>query len=195
MTRRLDAFQKKPQSFYRLLKNHWRYSATVFQMIPRSLTAILLGSSLVLAAERKIDFARDVQPILAEHCYKCHGPDNQEAGLRWDKKTAAMKGGEHGSPILPGRPSESLLIRAVSGGGEDVARMPKKGDPLSNENIATLRLWVDQGAVWPDELVTEAKNPKDHWAFKAPVRPVLPALSSKDWARTPIDHFVLQRLD
>jgi mono/diheme cytochrome c family protein len=158
--------------------------------------AALIGASFVRAdTEGKIDFTKEIQPIFSEHCYQCHGPNNQEAGLRWDKKAAALKGGEHGAPIFPGRPDESLLIRAVSGGGEDVQRMPKKADPLSNEQVETLRRWVEQGASWPDDLATVEKDPRDHWAFKAPIRPSLPSVERNDWVRTPVDAFILARLE
>ena len=116
-------------------------------MMRFSLAASLLTASTffsALAEDRKIDFSKDIQPILAENCYKCHGPDRQENGLRWDRKEDALKGGEHGKPILAGKPAESLLFRAVNGGGEDVPRMPKKGDPLSSEQVALIRAWIEQ---------------------------------------------------
>lgn len=170
---------------------------TIRSILARS--CALLGTCCLsaLAEERKIDFARDVQPIFAEHCYKCHGPDNQEAGLRWDQKAAALKGGDHGSPIVSGRPAESLLIRAVNGGGEDVPRMPKKAEPLSQEQVQTLTLWVEQGAPWPEDLAANPreKDPKDHWAFKPPVRSELPTVHDEKWVRTPVDAFIAARLD
>ena len=148
------------------------------------------------AEEKKVDFIKDIQPILAANCYKCHGPDNQESGLRLDKKASAMKGGERGTPILPGKPSESLLFRAINGGGEDVPRMPKDAEALENEHIASIRAWIEQGAERPDDTEsTNEKNAKDHWAFKAPVRPAVPTVTNAEWIKTPIDAFVLARLD
>jgi mono/diheme cytochrome c family protein len=169
----------------------------VSQLRPFAFVAGLALLSHSLAAEdRKVDFQKDIQPILSENCYKCHGPDNQESGLRLDKKETAMKGGERGTPILPGRPGESLLFRAVNGGGEDVPRMPKKADPLGNENIALIRAWIEQGAPWPDTSSgAPGKDPKNHWAFKAPVRPSIPELKEKDRVKTPIDAFVLAKLE
>src|SRR5207248_3185699 len=98
-------------------------------------------------------------------------------------------------PIVPGKPAESLLFRAVNGGGEDVPRMPKKGDPLSNEQIALIRAWIEQGAVWPDSSSSPEDRARNHWAFKAPARPSLPEVRNKDWVRTPIDAFVLAKLE
>src|SRR5437588_10275128 len=117
-----------------------------------SLAAALLSAGALCSSAadtKQVDFAKDIQPIFAENCYKCHGPDKQENGLRWDRKADALKGGEKGKPIVPGKPAESLLFRAVNGGGEDVPRMPKKGDALANEQIALIRAWIEQGAVWP----------------------------------------------
>jgi mono/diheme cytochrome c family protein len=148
------------------------------------------------AEEKKVDFTKDIQPILSENCFKCHGPDNQEAGLRLDRKSPAMKGGERGSPIVAGKPEESLLFRAINGGGEDVPRMPKNGEPLENEQIALIRSWIEQGAERPeDSQDVQETNTKDHWAFKAPVRPVVPSVKAADRVKTPIDAFVLAKLE
>lgn len=153
-------------------------------------------SHSVFAEDSQVDFAKDIQPIFAENCYKCHGPDQQENGLRLDSKEAALKGGERGKPILPGKPGESLLFRAVNGGGEDIPRMPKKGEALSNEKVALLRTWIEQGAIWPDGGgTTPEKDPKNHWAFKAPVRPTVPEVKWKERVNTPIDAFVLAKLE
>lgn len=154
-----------------------------------------VGVSL-MAQDSKVDFARDIQPILAENCHKCHGPDNQESGLRLDKKSSAIKGGERGAPIIAGKPSESLLFRAINGGGEDVPRMPKKADALSNEKVALIRAWIEQGAAWPETPgEVPEKDPKDHWAFKAPVRSTQPDVKAKGWVKSPIDSFILARLE
>jgi hypothetical protein len=151
---------------------------------------------MLFADDAKVDFSTQIQPIFSENCYKCHGPDNQESGLRLDKKQSALKGGERGTPIVAGKPAESLLFRAVNGGGEDVARMPKKADPLSNEAIALIRRWIEQGAVWPDDSTgSPESDTKNHWAFKQPVRPPVPEVGKKGQVRTPIDAFVLAKLE
>src|SRR2546423_10107266 len=88
-------------------------------------------SSLPPAETRRVDFVRDIQPILADHCYSCHGPDKQKADLRWDSKESVFKGTEHGPVLLPGKSAESMVVQLVAGlkGGEAV--MPKKGDRLT----------------------------------------------------------------
>src|SRR5258706_873868 len=147
------------------------------------------------AATRKIDFAKDIQPILVKTCYDCHGTEKQKGGLRLDQKMAALRGGEMGPVLVAGKSAESLLIRAVAGTKEDLARMPKKRDPLSTEQISLLRAWIDQGAEWPESAVTNAKDWRKHWAFKAPVRPKLPQVRNNKWIRNPIDAFILARLE
>src|ERR1051326_4983036 len=153
------------------------------------------ANSLPPPANQKIDFLKDIQPIFADRCYECHGPKKQEHELRLDQKASALKGGESGPALVAGKSADSLLIRAVAGLHKDLARMPKKRDPLSAEQIGLLRAWIDQGADWPENVADAAKDPKNHWAFKAPIRPNVPAVKNPKWARTPIDNFILARLE
>src|SRR6266478_1290391 len=121
---------------------------------------------LPAAANRQIDFVKDIQPNFAGHCYDCHGPKKQEAQFRLDTKDIALKGGELGPAILPGKSAESLLVQAVAGVKPDFV-MPKKGDRLSAEQVGLLRAWIDQGAVWPDNASANIEDKRNHWAFKA----------------------------
>ena len=73
--------------------------------------------------------------------------------------------------------------------------MPKKGERLSAEQVGLLRAWIDQGAVWPESTVASADRAKNHWAFKAPVKPKLVSTKDKSWPRTPVDQFVLAKLE
>src|SRR5437764_268565 len=146
-------------------------------------------------ANRKIDFVKDIQPILARSCYECHGPKKAEAELRWDAKDIAIKGGEHGPVIEPGKSAESLMIQLVAGlKGEDKV-MPQKGDRLTTDQIGLLRAWIDQGAEWPESASVKVEDKRNHWAFKAPVRRAVPAVKDTKWVRDPIDDFVLARLE
>lgn len=151
-------------------------------------------SKLPPAADRTVDFAKDVEPLLADRCYSCHGPRKQESGFRLDDKAAALKGGDSGPAFVPGQSKESLLIHAVSGLNPDL-KMPKKGEPLTADEIGMLRAWIDQGAQRPDTTVAGKKNWKEHWAFQAPVRPAVPAVKNARWAGNPIDRFILARLE
>ena len=149
------------------------------------------------AATRPVDFAKDIEPLLANSCYSCHGPRKQEAGLRLDSKADALRGGEEfGVKVLqPGKSAESVLVQAVAH-VHPALKMPKKGERLTAEQVGLVRAWIDQGAVWPESAVaSDKKSAKDHWAFQAPVRPKAPSASDKKWARTPIDNFILAKLD
>jgi mono/diheme cytochrome c family protein len=159
-------------------------------------TSAIDPSKLPAAATRPVDFEKDIQPIFADRCYSCHGPRKQESALRLDLKSRALKGGDTfgEQAIVPGKSSESVLIHAVAHANPDL-KMPKKGDQLSAEQVGLLRAWIDQGANWPEKAgAASTKNPADHWAFKSPVRPKVPAVTDKSWIRTPVDAFILARL-
>jgi uncharacterized protein DUF1549/uncharacterized protein DUF1553/cytochrome c len=146
-------------------------------------------------ATRSVGFVKDIQPILSDRCYSCHGPDKQKGELRWDVKSSAFKTGEHGPIIVPRNSAASRVIKLVSGLEPDTI-MPPRGDRLTAEQIGLLRAWIDQGAVWPEtaSIAHKAADKKNHWAFKAPVRPPVPTLDKKKWARNAIDNFVLAKL-
>ncbi|HMF13022.1 MAG TPA: PSD1 and planctomycete cytochrome C domain-containing protein, partial [Gemmataceae bacterium] len=138
-------------------------------------------------SDAKIDFDRQVRPILSENCFACHGPDDKarKAKLRLDTKAGAfarLRGG--GSAIVAGKPAESELFRRVSSADAD-ERMPpvKSGKKLSGGQIDLVRQWIEQGADW-----------SEHWSFVAPKRPQLPNVAGGNWARNGIDRFVLAKL-
>src|SRR5712691_766806 len=133
-------------------KSQVRRSCTVLLSALLALTWLPGGSAetgdpvkLPPPANRPIDFAKDIQPIFANTCYECHGPEKQKAGLRLDQKAAALKGGYSGPILSAGKSGESLLIQVVAGLKEDIARMPKKKEPLTTDQISLLRAWIDQG--------------------------------------------------
>jgi hypothetical protein len=146
------------------------------------------------AADRPIDFVKDVQPIFAARCLECHGPKKQESTFRLDHKPTALKGGDMGQAILPGKSADSPLVRYVAGLEEGV-QMPPEGEPLTKEQIGILRAWIDQGASWPDSASVDLTKNRAHWAFQTPVRPPLAAVDNPAWIRTPVDQFVLARLE
>ena len=119
-----------------------------------------------LAAESKVDFAKQVEPILAQKCHSCHGPDVQQSGLRLDKRQNAMRGGDYGPVIVPGKSAESKLIRRVVN-GDGGMQMPPSG-PLSSDEIAVLRAWIDSGAEFRTDLAKE----------EAPAKPLDPKLAA-----------------
>ena len=143
---------------------------------------LTLHITSVVAAEPTIDFRRQIQPILSEHCNLCHGEDatTRQGGLRLDIEMDAYKGGESGVPaILPGNSGKSLLIeRIMSSDNDSVMPPPHSNNPLKEEQKKLLRQWIDEGARY--EL---------HWAFTPPVKKSLPVES-----KNPIDAFVKNRL-
>ena len=139
-------------------------------------------------AVREVNFTKDVLPIFKSACYQCHGPDSQQAGLRLDRKDAALKGGVTGVAIVPGHSDQSLLLDRVLGHGGK-AQMPLGFTPLTPAQVETIRTWIDQGAVWRGGATPP------HWAYLKPARPPLPHVKNAAWVRNPIDAFVLARLE
>ncbi|QEG01834.1 Planctomycete cytochrome C [Stieleria maiorica] len=133
-----------------------------------------------------VEFGNQVYPILQRACFECHGAEKQEAGLRLDRREDLIESGT----VEPEDPQASELLRRVllPRGHDEI--MPAIGDPLPASQIDTLRRWIAQGARWPDTFVA----PK-HWAYVAPQRPELPQTRQSDWPQSPIDHFVLRRLE
>lgn len=135
------------------------------------------------------DFVRDVRPIFATHCIKCHGPDKQRGDLRLDRKADALKGGDSGAVIVPGKPAESLLLKKVTSKAPR-ERMPPAGDLVTAEQIRTLTAWIEAGAKWPaDAEVAE------HWAFTPIRRPKVPEIRNpQSPIRNEIDRFIAAKL-
>ena len=143
-------------------------------------------------ATRRVDFAKDIEPLFQSQCLKCHGPDKQKGGLRLDGKESALKGGDNYAPaIRPGKSAESPLIHFVAGLVPDM-EMPQKGDPLTLDQIGMLRAWIDQGADWPEAAKAAAET---HWSFKAVLRPSTPETTNlQSQPADPIDAFIQAKL-
>jgi mono/diheme cytochrome c family protein len=158
--------------------------------------AILAGFTLPLAAE-SVDYLRDIKPLFAENCFKCHGASTQKGGLRLDTATSAIKGGDTGPAILPGKSADSLMTKALLGTAEDMHRMPLKKPPLPDEKIALIKSWIDQGAKAPADEKPEDPDAtgSKHWSFVSPMRQPDPVVKQKDWPRNSIDRFILARLE
>ncbi|HVC98948.1 MAG TPA: PSD1 and planctomycete cytochrome C domain-containing protein [Pirellulales bacterium] len=147
-------------------------------------------------------FEKQVRPLLANHCHKCHGPDEQKGGLRLDSRSAVLAGGDTGEAVVSGKPDESLLIEAVGYGG--LYQMPPTGK-LAESEIATLRQWVELGAPWPEAAVaTEGGKPAasfdlheraQRWAFQPLVEHTPPTVRDTGWPRTAADRFILAKLE
>ena len=138
-------------------------------------------------------FFRDrVQPILAAKCLSCHGPKIQKSSYRLDIRDIALSGGDHGEPpIVPGKIAASLLLNYVSDEYSAMAMPPLESQQprLTLEEVASLREWVENGAIWPDSANGLVEDPLDWWSFK-PLRK-MPPLSSDSH---PIDTFIKLKL-
>ncbi|MDQ3440786.1 MAG: PSD1 and planctomycete cytochrome C domain-containing protein [Planctomycetota bacterium] len=157
----------------------------------------LLGLTLcapVRGADAPVDFAKDIQPILTQHCVACHGEKKVKGHLRLDVKSLAMEGGTSGASIVPGQGVKSYLVKRLRGEGDE-EQMPLDKDPLPEAQVALITRWIDQGAKWPDEYAGAAVARKQHWAFVKPVRLPVPEVSNRSWGRNPIDRFILARLE
>lgn len=140
--------------------------------------------------ERKIDFVKDVQPILTASCLTCHGPEKQKSSYRVDVRAIAIAGGDFGEAIKPGESAASPFIHYVAGLDDDL-RMPAEGEPLTAEQVGILRAWIDQGAAWPDSADAQLDDKRDHWAYRPLVKPAPPSAAPHEaWVENPIDAFI-----
>ncbi|MEQ2009576.1 MAG: DUF1549 domain-containing protein, partial [Limisphaerales bacterium] len=139
---------------------------------------LIVFATLGIAAQAadRVDYLRDVKPILAARCYSCHGALKQEAKLRLDTAEFIKKGGKHGPAIVAGKPAVSLLVKKVSAHSLD-DRMPPEGEPLHAPQIAAIREWIAAGAIAPKDEKPES-DPREHWAFKVPVKVPVPSVQS-----------------
>jgi cytochrome c553 len=141
-------------------------------------------------------FEQEIRPVLIGTCGKCHGAEKQRGELRLDSRLAMLKGGETGPAIVPGDPEKSLLIAAVRHSGD--VQMPPKGK-LKDQQIAALERWVKMGAPWPTKHPLSPDQrmaaQRKHWAFQPICNPAPPAVQNSNWCHTPVDRFVLERLE
>src|SRR5262245_65908463 len=101
-----------------------------------------------MGADRPVDYARDIKPVLQARCFACHGALKQNAKLRLDSGDLIRKGGSSGPAVIPGKPADSPLIRRVTHPDEE-SRMPPEGQPLTADQVKTFQAWIKQGAVYP----------------------------------------------
>ncbi|HEY2841459.1 MAG TPA: PSD1 and planctomycete cytochrome C domain-containing protein [Pirellulales bacterium] len=144
-------------------------------------------------------FERDVAPLLAARCGKCHGEKEAEAGLDIRRRADLLVGGDSGAALVPGKPDESLLWKRITSG----EMPPEKETPLSDAEKETLRQWIAGGAqlARPEEPTEAAPAPRvsdddrDYWAFRPPVARPAPQVKHQARVRTPVDAFLLQKLE
>lgn len=142
------------------------------------------GTTPNSAIADEIDFSTEIQPIFAQRCYACHGPTEKEGGLQLNSREAALaelESGDHA--IVPGKDRRSTILDRILSEDEG-DQMPPEGKRLTPDQIEKIKKWIEQGAKWGE-----------HWAFAQPVRNALPKTSNPSWVKTPIDAFVLAKLD
>lgn len=154
--------------------------------------------------EQTAFFESKIRPILADNCYKCHSLENgkSKGGLTLDTRDGVLKGGEVGPVVVPGNPAASPLIKAVKYEDKDLQMPPsKEGGKLKDEQIAALTEWVKMGAPDPRKEVPKTKltgltaQARKHWSYQPVTKPEVPAIKNRVWCRTPVDGFILSKIE
>jgi len=175
---------------------------SVLGLAVTGLHAAANAGAVPLSATDQAFFEAKIRPLLIEKCYKCHShdADKVKGGLMLDTKEGWIAGGDTGPAITPGKPDDSLLIEAVRYTSPDL-KMPPKGDRLSDQQVADLTEWVRRGAPDPRLGVAQGSSVvyggvgRNHWSF-LPVQPQkVPTVETPAWCKTPIDNFVLAKLE
>ncbi len=162
-----------------------RILARIFALVFSALVCFLDAWSQDSGRVEALQFNRDVRPILADHCYACHGPDShsRKAKLRLDQRESALGATREGSAIVPGKPGLSeMVFRIHSKDPDEVMPPPELNKPLSPVEKKILVRWIAEGAKY-----------EKHWAFEMPNAGTLPTVKKTDWERNPIDRFILAR--
>ena len=153
-----------------------------------SLLLICILFSHAGAADR-VDYLREVKPILAQKCFACHGALKQQSSLRLDNAAMIRTGGDSGPAMVAGKPDKSLLFHRVSA-ADTQERMPPEGEGerLDPRQLDLIKRWIEQGAQAPDEPLP--LDPRSHWGFQAPMRLAIPSTKQSQWTGNPIDAFI-----
>jgi Protein of unknown function (DUF1553)/Protein of unknown function (DUF1549)/Concanavalin A-like lectin/glucanases superfamily/Planctomycete cytochrome C len=166
------------------MKRRIRLMALILFLTAAAASRFLPHAIAQSPAGKPVDFNRDVRPILSDNCFACHGPDDKQrmARLRFDTREGAMA---RPGVIVAGDAASSKLIQRVTAQDSNL-RMPPvdSGHALSQQQVATLTRWIDEGARW-----------SAHWAYQPPARPPLPSVTNTTWPRNAIDRFILARLE
>jgi mono/diheme cytochrome c family protein len=139
-------------------------------------------------------FRDQVAAVLETHCVGCHGERSPKGGLSLATRSAVLKGGKSGPAVVAGKPEESVIVERITG---DPPEMPQKGEPLSPQEVAGIRTWIQHGATWPAGTVLKDRrfDGQRWWSLEPLVRPPVSSVRQPGWARTPIDAFILAELE
>ncbi len=155
----------------------------------------VFANRMVAHGAAQVSFERDIRPILAQHCWQCHSEKKQSGGLRLDAKSYALRG----SIIVAGKAADSLLYQRIT--APDGEQMPPVGERLNEKEIALIKVWIDAGAVWNEEVTATGrkgdgeKERLQHWAWQPIKKTTPPQLRNpKSKLRNPVDLFIASRL-
>lgn len=192
----------------------------VVSLTSRHATLAAPAADKSAVAESEHRFVAEIEPLLSTRCITCHGPDKAEGGLRLDTREGALKGGDSGPALVPGKPDQSLLLQAIQRTHKVLAMPPK--EKLSAQDVAAVEHWIRDGAAWPagsaaatkgviasgnapiGNAWSDPRNPivklfrgqrLDLWSLKPVVRPQLPVVKDKYWCKVDLDRFVLAHLE
>jgi hypothetical protein len=155
-------------------------------MDPRWCVILPMLALLPAHADERVEFNRDIRPILTRECTSCHGGVKEAGGVSFIHRAKALGKGESGRPtIVPGKPEQSeMMARLRSTDPDEVMPKPKHGPPLAAEDIARIEQWIAQGAEW-----------QEHWAFARPRESPPPKVANETWPTAMMDRYILQRLE
>src|ERR1051325_899091 len=153
------------------------------------LLTLLWSVTATVLSGANIDFARDVAPILRQHCAACHAGKVKSSGFTVDSMESVIQGGnKHGKAVIGGHPEKSPLLQLIKG---DIApRMPAGLDTLAKADVDRIEAWI---RALPAERAPDKQAGR--WPFETPVSPAIPAVKASAWVRNPIDNFILAKLD
>jgi cytochrome c553 len=186
-----------------------RWFPFIERLVGIAILGILTRSAPALAGDQgqaaHVEFFETkIRPIFVSHCYTCHSADtNPSGGLRVDDRNGLLTGGNSGPAVVAGDPEKSLLLRRVAHKDEK-RRMPKEGEPLTEQQIADLTTWIKDGAAWPPVKVPASlgkpkpfyeKLKREHWAWQPLTDPKAPAVKDAAWPRDDVDRFLLAKLE
>ena len=155
-------------------------------ILPMLIPVMMLIGTQSHAADKKIEFNRDIRPILSENCYACHGPDSgaRKAGLRLDTEVGAKSKRKGNSAVVAGNAIESELYkRIIATDAHELMPPPKSNKKLDDNQKALLKRWLEEGASW-----------EGHWAFLSVKKPDAPKVDDPSFVKNPIDNFILDKL-
>ncbi|HEY6225934.1 MAG TPA: DUF1549 domain-containing protein, partial [Verrucomicrobiae bacterium] len=179
------------------------FTKVLFSAFVLAVVAPMRAASGAIEPAQLEFFEQKIRPLFVDNCYECHSLQSKKVkgGLLLDTRDGLLKGGDSGPAIVPGDPEKSLLIKAVRYTDENL-QMPPKNKKLADEKIAYLVEWIKMGAPDPRAPTTTLgsreginKKASQHWAFQPVKEPQIPAVKNVRWVQTPVDAFILAKLE